>query len=117
MLVLLPMNYFIVVELLQSTFDIINYLTFIYFMVLVAIIQILMSRLLKERPQRFVPGFMGALAIKMFLTLTILVIVVYLGLVDKYVFGINFTILYLIFTTFSITHILSVQRSSIEDKK
>ena len=116
-LIVLPLNYYIVVELLKSPFDIINYLTFLYFILLISIIQIMMLRLLKKRPQLFVPGFMGALGLKMFLTLIILAVLVYAGLVDKFVFGINFALLYFIFTTFSIVHILGAQRSPIDDKK
>ena len=116
LLILIPLDYYIVVELLNSPFDIINYLSFVYFVLVVCIIQFSMIKVLKGRPQSFVPGFMGALGIKMFLTLIILAVLVYSGMVEKKVFGINFTVLYFIFTSFSITHILRAQRSSMEEK-
>lgn len=113
--ILIPLDYYIIVELLNSSFDIINYLTFVYFILVICIIQISLMKLLKGRPQSFVPGFMGALGIKMFLTLIILTVLIYSGMVDKKVFGINFTLLYFIFTAFSITHVLKAQRSSLEE--
>lgn len=115
-LILIPLDYYVIVELLNAPFDVINYLTFVYFVLIICIIQFAMMKVLQGRPQSFVPGFMAALGIKMFLTLTILTVLVYLGMVEKKVFGINFAVLYFIFTSFSITHILRAQRSSLEEK-
>ncbi|MEQ9063797.1 MAG: hypothetical protein RIE58_06450 [Vicingaceae bacterium] len=110
---LLPLDYFILDELLNVPFGTVYYFTFFYFVGAVLFIQFYLNSSLKKRPQQFIWSFMGALGLKMFLSLLILLIVIYAGIADPKTYGINYISLYMIFSVFSVIQILKAQRASI----
>ena len=117
LIVLLPLDYFILVELLEVSFGLPYYFTFAYFTFIVLIIQFFINGSLKKRPGQFVWTFLGSLGIKMFLSLIILLVMIYTGVENPKVFGINFVTLYMLFSTFSVRHILKAQKASIGQDK
>jgi len=108
--VLLPINYFVLVELMHIEFSRLYYFSYLYYIILVFIIQIMMSRALKDRPQNYIISFMASMGVKMFLSLGILVVIMYPGLNSSKYFAINYLLLYLIFSAFSIFQMLQAQR-------
>ena len=112
----LPLNFFITEELLKMDFSGLHYFIFVYYMLMVFFIQMSMLGALKNRPQKFVIAFMSSMGIKIFASLTLLVIVMYTGLNDTKVFAINFLILYLLFSGFSIYQIQKAHNELTEKK-
>lgn len=110
-LILLSVNYFLAQVFFKELFTPAFYFMHLYFIVLVIFAQLLLDRALKERPQRFVVTFMGVMAIKMFLSLAILVLLVYTGWVTSKFFIVNYLILYLAYSVFSVGQILAFQKS------
>lgn len=108
---LLSLDYFVIEELFNSTFSGLYYFSFLYFTSLVALIHFALQRSLQERPQKFVIRFMGAMGIKIFLSLMILVIIMYTGMDNSKQFALNYVILYLLYTAFSINRMLRAQRN------
>ena len=109
-IVLLPVNYYVQEELLKMDFSSLHYFSFIYFILLVTVIQIFLVRSLRNRPQKFVITFMASMGIKIFLSLMILVVIMYTGLNSSKEFAINFLVLYLVYSGFSIMHMQKVQK-------
>lgn len=114
--VLVPLNYFLLQAVLKIEFKTINYGVLAYFALLISAVQFSMQNSLKKRPQRFVLNFMAAMGIKMFLSLIFLLILLYFFEVDKKVFGINYLVLYFIFSAYSITNILLAQKVETKDE-
>jgi len=108
--ILLPLNYFVLEELLDTEFKLIHYFVYAYYVIMVFIIQMVMMRALKNRPQRYIISFMSSMGIKIFLSLIILVVIMYTGLESSKPFAINYLILYLVFSAFSIFQMLRAQR-------
>ena len=115
--IVLPVNYFVMEELLDTPFTALNYFVYIYFIILVTAIQFYMTSSLNKRPQRFVISFMASMGVKIFLSLILLVIIMYSGMNNSKSFAINFMVVYLVFSFFSISHILRVQKSRSETRE
>ena len=111
-IVLLPLDYYIVEEVLKIGFGNPFYFVFAYFSLLVLFIQVYINKSLKKRPQVFIWTFLGAVGLKMFLSLLLLVIFMYAGVNESKTFGVNFICLYLAFSTFSVLQILKAQKAS-----
>ncbi len=108
--VLLPINFFVLEELLKVEFKPLHYFIYIYYVAMVLVINIVMMRALKNRPQGYIISFMSSMGIKIFLSLMILVVIMYTGLDNSKPFAINYLILYLVYSAFSIFQMLRAQR-------
>ena len=113
LVIALALDFFIVVEVFKLDFGFTYYFTFVYFTFAVVVIQLFIIRSLRKRPQQFVWTFMACLGIKMFASLILLLLMIYSGVDHPKVFGINFAVLYLLFSTFSVIHILKAQKVSL----
>ena len=113
LIIILPLDYFIIEEVLKVEFVNTYYFVLAYFTLLVLFTQVYMNNSLKKRPQVFVWTFLGVVGIKMFLSLMILVIIIYAGVNESKIFGVNFISLYFAFSTFSVLQILKAQRASV----
>ena len=103
-------------EVLKIEFGYSNYFVFAYFSLIVLFIQVYINKSLKKRPQVFIWTFLGALGLKMFLSLLLLVIVMYAGVHDSKAWAINFISLYFAFSMFSVLQILKAQKRSVENR-
>ena len=112
LLAMIPLNYYILEELIGQTFLPLHYYSYLYFVTLVLVVHFILVRSLKKRPQRFVINFMAVMGIKIFLSLILLVVFIYFFDVNKKVFGINYMILYLVFSSYSIASILKAQKKA-----
>ena|GEM_PF-5121158 len=72
---------------------------YIYFPISTLVIHRLLIKQLGGRPQAFVTVFMGTMAAKLFISLILLLFVVYLYPEIKIPFSISFLFLYLLYTT------------------
>lgn len=115
--VLVPLNYYVLEELMDTPFTKLHYAVYSYFIVLILAAHIFMARSLRDRPQRFVIVFMSSMGIKIFASLILLVIIMYTGINNSKPFAINYLILYLVFSSFSISQILRLQRTLTEKKE
>lgn len=116
LIVILPLDYFVIEELLKVEFVNTYYFVLAYFTLLVLFTQVYMINSLKKRPQVFVWTFLGVIGIKMFLSLIILVIIIYTGVNESKIFGVNFISLYFAFSIFSVLQILKAQRTSLNNE-
>ena len=116
LIVVLPIDYYVFEAVLKLEFGFVNYFSLAYFTLLVLVTQFYMVQALKKRPQVFIWTFMGAVGLKMFLSLLLLVIMIYSGVDEPKTFGVNFISLYLIFSTFSVLQILKAQRASMSNE-
>lgn len=112
LIVLLPIDYFVFEAVLKITFGFSHYFVFAYFTLIVFFVQIYINKSLKKRPQVFIWTFLGALGLKMFLSLLLLVIVMYAGVNEPKVWAVNFVSLYFVFSVFSALQIMKAQKSS-----
>jgi hypothetical protein len=115
--ILVPVNYYVLEELMDMPFTKLHYGVYTYFVLLILAAHLFMARSLQDRPQRFVVVFMASMGIKIFLSLIILVIIMYTGINNSKPFAINYLILYLVFSSFSISQILRLQRTLAEKKE
>ena len=112
LIVLLPLDYFVLQEVFNIEFSYKYYFVFGYFTLIVLLIQIYINNSLKKRPQVFIWTFLGALGLKMFLSLLVLVIVMYAGVSEPKIWAVNFVSLYFAFSTFSALQIMKAQKTS-----
>ena len=112
LIILLPLDYFVLQELVKIEFGTKYYVAFAYFTLVVIFIQVYIAKSLKKRPQVFIWTFLGALGFKMFLSLLLLVIVVYAGVSDYKIWAVNFVSLYVAFSAFSAMQIMRAQKTS-----
>ena len=110
LVVLLSVNYFVLVEMLNEKFGILQVIVYCFFLLMVTFIHISMLRALKKRPQQFVIAFMASMGIKIFVSLTLLMIIMYTGINNSNAFAINYLLLYLSFSSFSIYQMLRAQK-------
>ena len=116
--ILLPMNYYVTEALLSLDFDILYYGVYLYYLLLVIGIQVAIIRALRDRPQKFIIVFMSSMGLKIFISLILLVTVMMSGLNNSKAFAINFLILYLVFSGFSIYQMQRAQKEiSPQEKK
>ena len=115
-IILLPVNYYVLEEILNIDFNNLHYFVFTYLIIMVSIIQFTMMKSIKNRPQRFVFSFMSSMGIKIFISLFILVVIMYSGINNSKPFAINFLALYISYSTFSVLQILRLQKKVPEDK-
>ena len=110
--VVLPLNYYVLEELLDLPFSKLHYFVYGYFVFIITLIHIYMVQSLKERPQRFVIAFMASMGIKILISLLLLVVIMYTGINNTKTFAINYLALYFIFSSFSVFHTLKTQKSA-----
>ena len=84
---------------------------YIYFPLLSLIIHRVLAKQVEGRPQTFVTLFMGTMAGKLFFSLIILLMVLYLNPEIKIPFAISFLFLYLVYTTLNTAFIFSKLRA------
>lgn len=109
-LLLISINYFVLEEFFKTDFTALYYSIYVYFYLMITVIHVFMIRALKKRPQQYIIVFMSSMGIKIFLSLIVLVVIMYSGLNKTKTFAINFLILYLLFSSFSIYQMLRAQR-------
>ncbi len=97
-LVLLSFNYFILEELLNQPFSLKNYLSFTYFFAGGFVMFRYLFNSMNDDPKKFVTRFMAAMGIKIFVSLMILVIYLWVHEAQGKVFAVNFLILYLLYS-------------------
>jgi len=114
--VLLPINYYVLEELFNIEFTGLYYFSFAYYFIMVFAVHLVMSKALKNRPQNYIVAFMASMGIKMFLSLIILVIILYAEIESSKIFGVNYLLLYMIFSAFSIMEMLKAQKTFQETK-
>lgn len=115
-LFLISVNYFVLEEFFKTDFTALYYGIYIYFYMMITIIHVFMVRALKKRPQQYIIVFMSSMGIKIFLSLIVLVVIMYSGLDKTKTFAINFLILYLLFSSFSIYQMLRAQQHINKDE-
>ncbi len=104
--VAIPVNYYVNHEFLNMEFEKLYYFSYFYFFLVTIIIHLLLKRSLKDRPQKYVVVFMASMGIKIFLSLMILVVVLLIGIENSKVFAINYLILYMLYSAFSVSRTL-----------
>lgn len=109
--VLVSINYFLLQEVFNTTFTSFYYGVYIYFITLVSIVHFIMLDSLKKRAQRYIVVFMASMGIKIFLSLAVLVVIMYSGINNTKVFAINYLMLYLFYSAFSISQMLRAQKN------
>ncbi len=72
---------------------------YLYFPLLSLIIYYLLNKQIAGRPQTFVTLFMGSMAAKLFISMMVLLMVIYFNPSIKIPFAISFMFLYLLYTT------------------
>ena len=97
-LVLLSFNFFILEELLQHPFTLKNYVSFVYFFAGGFIMFRYLYQSMTDEPEKFVRRFMIAMGIKIFVSLMILVVYLWIYGAGGKVFAVNFLILYLLYS-------------------
>jgi len=79
---------------------------FLFYFLLTAATHLFLLKVAKQRIQRFIPSFIGATALKLFISLTVLIIYVLLNRIQAIQFILFFFMLYICFSTFEIIAIL-----------
>ena len=115
--VVLPINYYVVEALLQLDFGSLYYVSYLYYLLLVIAIQLAIIRALNDRPQKFIIVFMSSMGLKIFISLIFLVVVMLSGINDTKAFAINFLLLYLLFSGFSIYQMMKAQKEMAPNEK
>lgn len=110
---MIPVNYYILEELINLEFSILHYVCYAYFTLMVFLIHIFMLRSLELKPQRFVIYFMASMGVKIFLSLLVLVVIMYTGINNSKVFVINYLSLYFVYSFFSVYHTLRAQKRTL----
>lgn len=116
-ILLIPFNYYVLEELLKLPFGNLQYASFAYFVMVILGIHYKLLGALKKRPQQFVTTFMGLMAIKMFLSIGLMLLMIYAGGADIKSFVVNFVVLYMLYTALEIQYILKAQRAQDDAEK
>ncbi len=103
--ILIVAQYFIF-DVLQIPFSNLYYIFYGYLFVITLLIHKLLSSQINKRPQAFVTYFMGAMSVKLFLSLIIMLFVLWFNREIKIQLAVVFMILYLAYTFLSVMTIL-----------
>lgn len=106
--VMLPLNYFILREVLGLDFGTLHYVVYFYFIFIVTTIHLVVYNTLSQKPGRFVIAFIGSMAVKILLSLLLLVVIMK-WFDNSGAAAVNFLLLYLSFSSFSVYNILKEQ--------
>lgn len=109
LLFLISINYFVLEVFFKTEFSALYYGIYSYFYLMITIIHVFMVRALNKRPQQYIIVFMSSMGIKIFLSLIVLVVIMFSGLNKSKIFAINFLTLYLLFSAYSIYQMLRGQ--------
>lgn len=83
---------------------------YVYFPLITAFIYKVLCSKISQRPQQFVTYFMGSMALKLFLSLFLLLIVLYTHPLLKIQIVLLFMLMYLIYTTLSVVFLFKKLR-------
>ena len=106
--VMLPLNYFILREVLGLDFGTLHYVVYFYFIFIVTTIHLVVYNTLSQKPGRFVIAFIGSMAVKILLSLLLLVVIMK-WFDNSGAAAVYFLLLYLSFSSFSVYNILKEQ--------
>ena len=92
----------------------IYFILYIYFPVTTILIHFILNKKLDQRPQAFVTAFMGSMSAKLFISLILLLIVIYTNREVRVPFAILFMAMYAVFTILSTSVLFKKLRSKKE---
>lgn len=107
----LSAHYFLFSQL-QFGWNVWIWVLYIYFPLMSLIINQLLMKQMKGRPQTFVTVFMGSMAAKLFISLILLLFVLYFNPDIKVPFAISFLYLYLLYTVLNTIHVFRKLQSN-----
>lgn len=103
--VLIAAQYFIF-DAMQIPFSNLYYIFYVYLYGITLLIHYILNSKIHKKPQAFVTYFMGAMSVKLFLSLIIMLIVLWFNRDIKVQLAVVFMVLYLFYTLLSVLSII-----------
>lgn len=101
--IVLAAVHFILVQLTNLVWHPIFIALYVYFPMITSIIHAVLIKQIDKRPQLFVNYFMGSMSVKLFLSLILLLVVLYTMPKVRVPFALMFMLMYLVYTALSVT--------------
>jgi len=111
---LIGLGQLLVFNLLSLDWNWVYLILYVYFPAFSLIMHAILTKKIDQRPQAFVTAFMGSMSAKLFISLILLLVVLYTNREIKIPFAILFMIFYAVFTILSTSVLFKKLRSKKE---